>query len=46
MFFVSLLLVIPPEIVKEVEARMKRTIYLPQRKHRRPQLPTVQEQGR
>ncbi|KAF7266508.1 hypothetical protein GWI33_020189 [Rhynchophorus ferrugineus] len=43
--------VIPPEIVMEVEARMKRFIpsILPQRKHSRhvkPQLPTVQEMGR
>ncbi|XP_030755254.1 serine/threonine-protein kinase SIK3-like isoform X1 [Sitophilus oryzae] len=44
--------VIPPEIVMEVEARMKRNYMpsiLPQRKHSRhvkPQLPTVQELGR
>ncbi|KAL1502082.1 hypothetical protein ABEB36_007280 [Hypothenemus hampei] len=44
--------VIPPELVMEVEARMKRNYMpsiLPQRKHSRhvrPQLPTVQELGR
>lgn len=43
-------LVIPPEVVMEVEARMKRNYMppmLPQRKHSRhavkPHLPTVQE---
>lgn len=54
MHFLLLHIVIPPEVVMEVEARMKRNYMpsiLPQRKHSRhavkPHLPTVQElQGR